>query len=162
MWQEFWGLGTCFTISHPIGCNNGHSYGNNKYLQLNLTVLHNLIYIFSWPTTHLSSVGHVLNRSRQESLLHVKHDTTYQRGRDRRIGHSSHCRAIVPLMPSGLEGLIWGSTAGSIFSMLTARSTGFSDRVVFFSCVMQQNASKIYFPLSELMKLPLRIGPGQT
>lgn len=70
-------------------------------------------YICPWPIAHLSSVGHVLNGS-QESLIHVKHDTTYPSGRDRRSGHSSHCRAIVPLIPSGLEGLIWGSTAGSI------------------------------------------------
>lgn len=161
------GLGTCFTISHPIGCNNRHNY-RNKYsvptTKSHCTTEYTiLIYISPWPTAHLSSVGHVLNRSRQESLLHVKHDTTYPSGRDRRIGHSSHFRAIVPLMPSGLEGLIWGSTKGSIFSVLTTRSTGFSDRVVFFfPCVMQQNASKFSFSFSELMKLPLRTGPGQT
>lgn len=115
MWLRFLGgLGTCFTISHPIGCYHRYNYRNNKYLQLNPIVLHNLIYICSWPIPHLSSVGHVLNRSRQESFLHVKHDITYQSGRDRTSGHSSHCRAIVPLIPSSLEGLIWGSTAGSI------------------------------------------------
>lgn len=47
-------------------------------------------------------------------------------------------------MPSGLEGLIWGSTAGSIQCADGEKHGLFRSRCLF-SCVMQQNASKITF-----------------
>jgi hypothetical protein len=82
---------------------------------------------FNLYVVNRSSVGHVLYVAARIPL-HVKHDTT-STGRDMRIEHASQCRAIAPLMPSGLEGLIWGSTAGSIHA--DGESTAFSDCVVF-------------------------------
>lgn len=71
------GLGTCFTISHPIGCYNRHNYRNTKYLQLNPIVLHNLTYICPWrqslisPRSDICSIVAARNPSTREARYHI-------------------------------------------------------------------------------------------